>query len=330
VERGIDIKSYQQVVIDGKKTTPKRPGQDNSKFWNEGKWKTFIEPHIPFDCVGRTFVEIGCNAGLFLKLAKNKGFRHVVGLEPDSNNFRNAKKYRMEEDYTLLKKRVTMDFDPLIVPCASLTLMSCSHYHMKDHAWVKYLDALARRTAYCLIVSVNRPQPHRRHRALRDIDSVRKYFNDWDEVSVIENVDPTGDPDPSPDMFSILFKSRKSIDVRTDVWNKKLWVDEAKERYQKALAGFVRDVMSGKDYVKTELFRYLAGDYQKLRGKVTRHSDKLHNIDKLKQKRKLIFDIAENGIIEPLLINNGVFIDGRHRVCIAKELGYDYILARVI
>ena len=77
------VKWYQNVEgVDG--AVFKDPRRANSIFWGEGKWKNFILPLLPLE--RRTFVEIGCSAGLFLKLAMDAGFTNVIGIDADPDS----------------------------------------------------------------------------------------------------------------------------------------------------------------------------------------------------------------------------------------------------
>ena len=86
------VKLYQNIKLDG--VAPQNEKKNDSKFWNEGKWDNFVAPHIREDVRDQTFVEMGCNAGLFLKLAKDAGFRNVVGVEKDKTPVREGLRYR--------------------------------------------------------------------------------------------------------------------------------------------------------------------------------------------------------------------------------------------
>ena len=72
-----------QYLDDGKSTHRKNAREQHSKFWNEGKFNNFVAPLLPSDPKDMTFLDLGCNSGLFLKLAKDYGFRNAVGV--DSN-----------------------------------------------------------------------------------------------------------------------------------------------------------------------------------------------------------------------------------------------------
>ena len=54
------------------------------------KWKTFIEPNLPFSLGGKRVLEIGCNAGLFVNEMAQQGVREAVGLEKDDHYYEQA------------------------------------------------------------------------------------------------------------------------------------------------------------------------------------------------------------------------------------------------
>jgi hypothetical protein len=69
---------YQYV---GGKMSPRDKQEANSKFWNQGKWTNFILPFLPKNCQELSLVDLGCNAGLFLKLAEDKGFDKIIVIK---------------------------------------------------------------------------------------------------------------------------------------------------------------------------------------------------------------------------------------------------------
>ena len=87
---------YQTLEIDGVEQVFEDVKRADSKFWNEGKLDTFIAPLLPEE--RNTFIEIGCNAGLFLNKAREAGFERVIGIECNKQIFQQAEIYREHID----------------------------------------------------------------------------------------------------------------------------------------------------------------------------------------------------------------------------------------
>ncbi len=84
---------YQTVFIDGVDAVFEDVNRKVSKFWNEGKWDNFIKPLLTNVDKG-SLLEIGCNAGLFLKMAKDEGFKKVIGVEASNRCCQQAELYK--------------------------------------------------------------------------------------------------------------------------------------------------------------------------------------------------------------------------------------------
>ena len=213
---------YQNIIIDGK-DQGQNPAKRHSKYWNEGKWFNFIMPLLP-ESKDSTFVEIGCNAGMFPRMAKGYGFRDVVGVEQSARAYKKALAYREfnELDYKLLHRKVGENFSFDELPVADVTLLSTVHYYFDINSWIKYLDELQYKTSYCLVVS--RPLEKIGHWIPgAEYSDVRNYFKNWREVGAIHTIREPGvrivDPDdPHPRMlWSLLFQSSLQRRKFTDI-----------------------------------------------------------------------------------------------------------------
>src|SRR4030043_191902 len=125
----------------------------NSKFWNRGKWDNFILPFLPEDCFKMTFIDMGCNAGLFLKFAQDKGFERIVGVDVNKEAINKGIDWRDKNGgiYKLLCSRVEESIDDL--PVADFTVLANIHYYLRMSDWIEYLDKLQFKTRYCIIVT---------------------------------------------------------------------------------------------------------------------------------------------------------------------------------
>ena len=321
---------YQNLEIGGVPFSRARPERMVSRFWNEGKFNNFIAPHLPEDCADQVFVEMGCNAGLFLKLAKDRGYRYAVGIEKDKTPVIEGSKYRDQigYDYKILKRQLggkfggngTFDIDEL--PVADVTVMSTFHYYIDINSWVKYLDRLKSKSCHVLIVS--RPRMKRLHwKALAAYPYVKEYFKDWEEVSLIDDVPKEGDPDPR-DLYSVMFKSpvverRKIEDVR-------IRVPEKEEMYV-AVSDFAKQIAEDEsiDPFDTDYYR------KWVERKKGRWSDRM--IKKfVRDKYNLMLDIKANGLRDPLILQGKEekLSDGGHRLAILKALGHKSVIVRKI
>ena len=300
-----------------------------SKFWNTGKWYNFIAPHLPEDCTDQTFVEMGCNAGLFLILAEDTGFRHVVGVDKDKTPVLEGLKYRDSIGYKYKIIKSTLggqfgnpgNFNIDKLPVADFTLMSTFHYYIDINSWIKYVDRLRNKTRCVLIISRHTRQYH--WRALSDLKPVRRYFRDWEELGMISGISKDGDPSPR-DLWSVLFKNpvleRINIDeVKTHKEN------STAEMYIAVgdLATLVRD-NDDIDPFETEYYRAW------VKRKQGRWSSKRIKTF-VKSKFDLMVSIKSNGLLEPLIIQqDNKLSDGGHRLAILKALGYKSVLVRRI
>jgi len=294
---------YQNIEIEGLEVTYEDPKRKDSKFWNEGKWRNFIEPLLPPE--RETFIEIGCNAGLFLKLATDAGFKRVIGIEANSQ----------------IK---TLVLDEL--PLADVVLLANTHYYLTIPMLARLVDGLRNRALYCIVVSALARR--RSGNALYDLRSARGYFSDWREMKVIEGLDEEGDPAPRVRMYGVLFKGNlDALDVESTwgLWEKAVSGAHRHKRaaLPAALEQFFGKVLAGEDFdvEDTLLYDYWATRAPK-KGTEWRRGF-------LEYKRRLAEDIRDNGMREPVYYDRkGELLDGGHRLVIAKELGYKHVLVR--
>lgn len=316
------VKIYQNIPLEGVKH--QNENRENSKFWNEGKWNNFVAPFLapPFvtgDFSDWTFVDMGCNAGLFLKFAEDAGFRHVVGVEKDRTPVREGLRYRDEIGYKYVIHKMTVgyDFDIDVIPVADVTVMSTFHYYIDINTWVKYLDRLRNKTHFVIIVS--RDSVRRDHwRALSRVEDVRGYFNGWEEMGFIDVI--SSDDDPSPrDLWSMMFRNPLLSKIRIDDI-----VMPASDRMQKAVDDLALKLTTT-GFEKIEELEYHKAWVDRKKDKWT--PGKIDNfvIDKI----RIMTSVKKNGLYDPIILQrDNKLSDGGHRLAMLKALGYKTVLVR--
>ena len=319
---------YQTIEIDGLDVVFEDINRKDSKFWNEGKWNNFVKPLLPKE--QNTFLEIGCNAGLFLKMAADEGFRNIIGVEQSSSIMKQAELFKESNnaDYKLIQQHVGSSFDLDQIPLSDVVLISNAHYYLTIPAFAKLVDDLRNHSLYCIIVSARAKR--RSGKALWNLDSVRGYFRDWQEITTIENLDDESDISYRPQMYSVLFKGNLvALDVNSfyDTWAEaaRSWKHRSHD-LPPALEDFYSRVLSGESLDPIE--DLLIYKYWRKR----KPNDPGWALKWIARKEILAKDIQENGIKIPIYFikDRQHLRDGLSRICIAKLLGQKHILGKLI
>jgi len=314
----IEKKIYQNIEVEGEDIgfTKAKKG---SKFCNEGKWENYIKPHLPEDCSDMTFTELGANAGLFLKLAKDHGFRNVVGYDKSKRTVKQGLKFRDEcgYDYTLINERIDKDFDVDKLPASDYVLMSNFHYYLEVADFIKIIERLRFKTRHVIIVTADVEDKWMRAKSY--IEDIRYYFREWKEVGYCRPLKIKGDSFPRI-MESIVFKSpleRRPVD---DLYKMLRMSQKAN------VEDFAKKLIEN-DIIENIKDTNYYNELRKLR-KFRKEKNLLKHID---LRLKNLKDMKKNGVIEPIVIyDNNKIADGNHRFMFLKQSGYESVIVRII
>ena len=322
-------KLYQNIKIDGQ-DLGRNPKKKYSKFWNEGKWDTFINPLLPEDCADMTFVEVGCNAGLFLKMAEKKGFRDVVGFDKSRSTIKEGVRYRdsLGLKYKILYRTVDHNFNFDEIPVADVTVLSTVHYYFTLNDWLKYLDQLQYKTQYCLIVSRHLKKTNHWVPST-EFSDIRLYFKDWKEIGAICDISSKRDPYPrDEELYSLMFESRLKRRKIDDIYIKNVRLGRSTQCAKRMIIPLKK---LAKEVAQNDTINVLNTEFYKEH--IDRRDKKRHkNARKFVQEKiDVMYDVKHNGLKEPLLVQlSGQISDGGHRLAILKEMGYKSVMTRII
>lgn len=218
---------YQSVELDGV-ASPVDAGVAESRFYNRGKWRNFVAPLLP--PVDGAFGELGSNAGLFLLCAAEAGYGQVIGIEPDAEWFgqgqfvldhARGRDLDLYGRIQLLQRRIgepghganstcrlhgaCPELDLASLPDLQVMLLSNVLYWIEREACQRFIDALARKARYALVVSVEAATEAGGPASLAQVRAA--FAEHWEERDLVADVDQTGDTAPRR-MFSVLFESR--------------------------------------------------------------------------------------------------------------------------
>lgn len=302
--------TYQCVL--GNPMTERDKQEAGSKFWNEGKWDNFVAPFLPEDCSEQVLVDMGCNAGLFLKLAEDTGFSQVVGVDANKEAIKRAIAYREKVggSYQIQRRRMERSVDKM--PVADFTILANAHYYFHINDWLDYLDRLVAKTRYCIIVTAKKREV--RCKASANPVVIRRYFRDWDEAGMVE---PSMEGDPYPrKLWGLCFKSRLIERVPIDsITNGNHMQD-----------GFLTELDKGIDPMETTYLKDLRR-YRRRRKQKKWTEDRFRKYMDI--RHKVYESVKKYGLLKPIIINaENRVIDGNHRARIIKHLGYKTILVR--
>jgi len=302
-------KWYQEAIINGIEMPTRRKTDTNEK-----RWKTFIEPLLPFKGENRTFIDLGCNAGFYCRKMSDLGFK-ATGVEKDIIPIRHATYWESCEPKGV--KIIRQDINKYEIPTASIVLLANVHYWLTPKELKELVNKLKEKAIYVLLIG--RHKPVKTHKSLCDFDTLKKVFKGWD---LRESIVPKGQKH-----FSVLFKNSNLVekDVEEIFHHQQL---AKSKKFLPAYTDLVKTISNGNgvDLKETKYWDYLT--WRKFKS-----PERLMN-----RHVKLIGSMIDNGIIEPLIIgrvegfeyNENRLTDGDHRYIIARELGIKKLICKVV
>lgn len=301
-----NLSEYQ--YLEGEKETERDKLERGSKYWNDGKWNNFITPFLPINPTDKIFIDVGSNAGLFLKFAQDLKFKRVIGIEPHRGAYERSVLYRKKNkfNYEIIHDEIKNCIDDL--PVADVTLLANVHYYFLIDDWFWYIKKLRSKTHYCIIVTAEK-RPNAKY-APSDIDGIRNSFKGWEEVGIID-IQKDGTPH-SRHLTGLCFKNPVLDRVPIDSLDN----GNAQQR------DFLKQLDQGIHYSRTDYYRRLK-DYRKRTSSRQRIWSEDELDEYMNERIQLYHDVKNNGLKHPLKVRTKDMriVDGNHRHEIIKYLG---------
>jgi len=297
-------KWYQEATINGVKMRTFR-----RRDTNEGRWNNLIKPLI---VEGDAFLELGCNAGFYLRKAKDMGFRKAIGMEKDANYLRHAAYWESCEPkgIEVIAGAISPNFNWDEIPMVDTCLLANFHYWLTDEELKDCIGKLWNKTVYCLVIGRGN---HITHTSKADKDTLLENFKRW-KVVAERKYDK---------FYSVLFKS--DLDSYNVDSLYKLQQLTRSRKYEKAFTALIRDVMEGRKIIPAPTLFYEYTQWRQRRWPAPKIEAYVEGWI------KLIKEITAKGLNRPLLCNlNNHILDGDHRIMIAKQMGWKNVIVRKI
>jgi len=304
----INRKWYQEATINGVKMKQRRQSDTNEK-----RWKNLIEPLLPFrDGDSRLFVELGSNAGFYLRKMADLGFE-TIGVEIEDEFVAQAKYWEENEPKGTIT--IQMDLNDYKMKACQIVLLANIHYWLTPEQVTALVKKLRRYALYVIVVG--RFKQMRAHKSDCRMKPLQKSFKGWLQGEVTED----------GKHFGTVFKNPKLVEKDTFQLGFHQQLMKSR-RFLPSFSKMVQDVRDGKlDKLDKDhaYYRYL--QWRKDPERDRRFIDKLN----------LINDVLRDSIVEPLIVGrivNGKFnsnrlYDGDHRYILARELGIKRLICKI-
>jgi hypothetical protein len=298
-----------QYLEDGVKTdlTDK---QINSKFWGKGKWDNYVVPHFKEDVKGLTYVDMGTNAGLFLKFAEDMGFGRVVGMDINPDAVQRGLVYRakVKGKYDLRCGKMQDLINEM--PVADYMSFINSHYYLLIQEWLDLLAILRKKARYCIITAIKKKEYFCMASGYKW--NIRRYFDNWELVNYVPQLPMEGDSCPRT-LESFCFKNPCLERVELDKLQKG---NHVQGRYYE-------EMDRGAHPFETRYFKILC---RRKKGKPREDLEKW-----MLDKVAMYWSVKKYGIREPIIVNKHYkILDGNHRKEILEYLGYKTAIVRKV
>ena len=306
-EQYMSNKWYQEATIGGVEM-PRRRNDDTS----EKRWRVLLEPLIPKPKSGDAFIELGSNAGFYLRKAVDLGYK-AIGVEISDEFVAQAKYW--EDNEPKGTKTIQEDLNKYDIPAANVVLLANIIYWLTPEEVLALVERLKNRALN--VVVIGRYKRLKPHKSPCTIDRIKKSFGEF------ETVDMRNDEK----LFSILFKNPLLCEKKTDELS--LTSHDFKHKLLIPAINELLDMIEqgeNTNPANTLYYKYL----------ITRDCNPRIRGYKTKQTIRLIKDIKNNGIRKPICIgrindgkyNENCIYDGDHRFLIAKRLGINNIICQ--
>jgi len=335
-------------------------GKTNKFSYGAGRWRNYISPMLSEhydDWKNSTMCEVGCSAGLFLLKAWGiYDFKRLIGIEAANGGYEQlliTKDYYDQmplEVHKLALGKLTntiADSDaPQInidtFPIVDVTLMSCIHYHMEINYLKKYLQELASKSLYLMLLTDEGAGGPINATSEFFKEQIIGYDKEWELQETL--VTPTGWLSYSPpckNLTVLFYKSKvlkrllvKECFEKQMEWHKnkggkhKGWHLYAQEFYTKIFPRWVSAVWRG----HVDEYNYKDSLVYKWQ-RESKYGSTVWN-DRVSSERTLSYinitrTMKEHGQEQPIGLQEHLPTvdpwDGWHRVAVAKYLGLKYI-----
>jgi len=292
-------KWYQNAVINGEVMPAQRRNDTSQRRWAE-----LLEPLIPPDGNGRLFVDLGCNAGYYLREASQLGYT-TLGVEKESAYHEHAKYWEAQEPRGV---RVEFgDINDYDVPANYLTVIANVHYWLTPEQVDKLVAKLRRVSMHVLIVSRNKPD--------------KRHLSDCSELTLCQTFDGWEylDRCDTEKHFSVIYKNTDLVEFDTaNLFNIQAFTRST--QFLSAWREYIDLVISRRRYNLNHTSYY---KYTQWRGWRNQNAH-------LRRLRRIILLAERDGISKPLEVHpNGLIIDGNHRLIIAEKLGIKKVICKL-
>ena len=269
--------------------------------YHEWRWRNLVGPLVNKDGADRMLLDIGCNAGFYMKKTQMLGYK-TLGVEIDDDYISQAPK-----NLEITKADINY-YKP---HCAYLTLLLCVHYHQSAEQVEALLNNLLDSTAYMIVMGRN--EMYRgRVKTYPDLQYITSKLKAWKINSTIK----------ARQFYSILVKNP---------FLEELGVEELYQttyNFVLGLDGFDNFVPAFEEFVKRTLDDF---DYDHSNSDLVKYFKRRkikYPLGYCWNYKVLINELKEHGIHTALRVK-GRIKDGFHRLIILRELGYKRVVCKI-